>query len=127
MIIIDGSKVKKYKKLDAFLERVYQSYQIEKETTQELQKRKEKRLDMILSNINIPAEVKEKYVNAVSSPVKVLPVSQGIEKQIKIISDGKTGFQTQDWIKNVKVETMHIKVADERIKKALKGEVDVTK
>jgi len=127
MIIIDGAKAKKYKRLDAFLERVYQGYQAEKEASQELQKRKEKRLDMILSNINIPAEVKERYVNAVSSSIKVLPVSQGVEKQIKIVSDGKLGFQIQDWIKNVKVETMHVKIDDERIKKAIRGEIDVTK
>jgi len=127
MIIIDGAKAKKYKKLDAFLERVYQSYQAEKEAIKELQERKQKRLDMVLSNINIPAETKEKYVQAVTSSVQVVPISKGADKAIKIISGGSQAYEMQNWIKNVKIETMHIKIADERLKKAIRGEIDVTK
>ncbi len=127
MIIIDGSKRKKYKVIDQILERAYAQKQAEISFQKEHEKNKKTHLEKILSSVNIPAEQKERFVNAYNNMIK--PVSVDEMKSLKIINSGIKGFVlSYDKIKEAgKVSATKIQATDEKVKKALRGEIDVSK
>jgi len=121
IIIIDGSKRKKYKILDSFLERAYQRQQAEKEFSENLQRKRQTFIDKILNNDKIKPEEKQRIIDLCNAG-KPMPLKEEVKKQIRIVSSGISGyFRSKNLIKDIKVEEIRVKIKDDKIKEIIHG------
>ena len=121
IIIIDGSKRKKYKILDSFLERAYQRQQAEKEFSENLQRKRQTFIDKILNNDKIRPEEKQRIIDLCNAG-KPMPLKEEAKKQIRIVNSGTSGyFRSKDLIKDIKVEEIRVKIKDDKIKEIIHG------
>ena len=82
IIIIDGSKRKKYKILDSFLERAYQRQQAEKEFSENLQRKRQTFIDKILNNDKIRSEEKQRIIDLCNAG-KPMPLKEEAKSRLE--------------------------------------------
>jgi len=121
IVIIDGSKSKKYKLLDSFLERAYQRQQAEKEFSEEIQRKKQSFIERVINDDKLRADEKERIIRSYNAG-KPIAIKNDWKKNVKIVSSGKEGyFKARDFVKDIKVEELKVKIKDDKIKEIIHG------